>query len=125
MYSVTPSFNFKDEDMVDIISAAIYDINYWAVIDNTTDDWKRVSESLPKNHTFEDVMWTLLKTGGVIYLEDAENDDEIYELTLNNLLNGIKLTIEQKYWDGDIDTIDGEIGDIIFQMALFDQIVFG
>lgn len=124
-YTINPEFKFDDNDMVDIISSAIYDIGYWGLIDNTTEDWKRVSESLPKDHTFEDVIWSLLKTGNNLRIEDIEDDDEVYELTLNNLLNGIKLTIEQKYWDGDIDTIDGEIGDIIFQMALFDQIVFG
>lgn len=124
-YSVNPEFNFSDEDMVDIISSAVYDIGYWGIIDNTTEDWKRVSESLPKDHTFEDVIWTLLKTGNILCIEDAENDNEVYHLTLDKLLNGIKLTIEKKCWNGNIDEIDGEVGDIIFQMSLFDQIVFG
>jgi hypothetical protein len=41
------------------------------------------------------------------------------------LLKGIKLTIENGYWSGDMDDIDGQVGDIIFQYALFDEIVFG
>lgn len=124
-YSVNPEFKFSDEDMVDIISSAVYDIGYWGIIDNTTKDWQHVSASLPSDHTFEDVIWAMLKTGNSLRIEDAENDDEVYHLTLEALLNGIKLTIEKKCWNGNIDEIDGEIGDIIFQMSLFDQIVFG
>ena len=124
-YSVAPVFKYNDEDMIDIISSAVYDIGYWGRIDNTTEDWQRMSVSLPSNHTFEDVIWALLKTGNSLRIEDAENDDEFYNLTLDRLLNGIKLTIEKKYWNGNMDDIDGEVGDIIFQMSLFDDIVFG
>ena len=125
IYSVMPVFNYSDEDMIDIISFAVYDIGYWGCIDNTTEDWQRVSLSLPSDSTFEDVIWALLKTGNSLRIEDAENDDEDYNLTLDKLLNGIKLTIEKKYWNGNMDDIDGEVGDIIFQMSLFDDIVFG
>ena len=124
-YSVNPIFKFSDEDMVDIISSAVYDIGYWGIIDNTTEDWQRVSASLPSDSTFEDVIWALLKTGNSLHIEDAENDDESYDLTFEALLNGIKLSIEKKCWNGNMDEIDGEVGDIIFQMALFDEIVFG
>ena len=124
-YSVIPEFKFSDEDMVDIISSAVYDIGYWACIDNTTEDWQRVSAALPSDHTFEDIMWTLLKTGQSIHIEDTEDDEESWDLTLEKLLNGIKLTIEKKCWNGNMDEIDGEVGDIIFQMALFDEIVYG
>lgn len=125
IYSVAPVFKYNDEDMIDIISSAVYDIGYWGCIDNTTEDWQRMSASLPSDHTFEDVIWALLKTGNSLRIEDAENDDEFYNLTLDRLLNGIKLTIEKKYWNGNMDEIDGEVGDIIFQMSLFDEIVFG
>ena len=125
IYSVNPTFNFSDEDLVDIISSAIYCIGYWACIDNTTEDWERVSLALPSDRTFEDVMWTLLKTGQCIRILDAEDDDGPWDLTLEKLLNGIKLSIEKKCWNGNMDEIDGEVGDIIFQMSLFDEIVYG
>ena len=124
-YSVAPIFKYNDEDMIDIISSAVYDIGYWGRIDNTTEDWQHVSASLPSDSTFEDVRWALLKTGNSLRIEDVENDDEDYNLTLDKLLNGIKLAIEKKYWNGNMDDIDGEVGDIIFQMSLFDEIVFG
>lgn len=124
-YSIAPVFQFNDEDMIDIISSAVYDIGYWARIDNTTEDWQRVSSSLPSDSTFEDVIWTLLKTKQSIHIEDTEGTDGPWDLTLDKLLNGIKLTIEKKCWNGDINDIDGEVGDIIFQMSLFGEIVYG
>ena len=124
-YSVAPVFKYNDEDMIDIISSAVYDIGYWGRIDNTTEDWQSMSASLPSDHTFEDVIWALLKTGNSLRIEDAENDDEDYNLTLDKWLDGIELAIEKKYWNGNVDDIDGEVGDIIFQMSLFDDIVFG
>ena len=125
MYNVTTEFKFTDQDLIDIISSAVYDIGYWGCIDNTTEDWERVALALPSDRTFEDVMWTLLKTGQCIRILDAEDDDGPWELTLDKLINGIKLAIEKKYWNGNMDEIDGEIGDIVFQCALFNEIVYG
>ena len=125
VHSIAPVFNFSDDDLVDIISSAVYDIGYWGCIDNTTEDWQRVSASLPSDSTFEDVMFTLMKNGYSVDIEDAEGYDGLWHLTLANLLKGIKLTIEHGFWNGKIDDIDGEVGDIIFQYALFDEIVYG
>ena len=128
-YSVAPVFKFNDEDMLDIISSAVYDIGYWAVIDNDRNEWWEARAELPKGSTFEDLMYHILKKGEEIQILDAEDCDgedvDYWSLTLEKLLNGIKLTIENKYWDGDIDSIDGEVGDIIFQYALFNEIVYG
>lgn len=124
-YSVQPTFSYSDKEMIDIISSAVYDIGYWACIDNGTTEWDEARNEVPKDYTFEDLMYHILKKGEKITIVDAEDDDEIWYLTLEGLLNGIKLAIQNKYWDGDIDTIDGEVGDIIFQYALFNEIVFG
>jgi exonuclease V gamma subunit len=67
----------------------------------------------------------MLKKGDKVLMYDAEDESETWDLTLDKLLNGIKLTIENGYWSGKIDDIDGAIGDIIFQYALFNEIVFG
>jgi hypothetical protein len=124
-YSVTPIFKFNDEAMIDILSSSVYDIGYWACINNDTNEWWDARSELPKGSTFEDLMYHILKKGESILIMDAEDDEEEWDLTLDKLLNGIRLAIEQKYWDGDIDTIDGEVGDIVFQMALFGEIVYG
>ena len=124
-YSVMPIFKYSDDDMIGIISAAIYDIGYWACIDNDTDTWDKTSDSLPEDHTFEDVFFEILNRGQSVNLIDVEDSDEIWELTFNKLLNGIKLTIENGYWNGKMDDIDGMVGDIVFQYALFNEIVYG
>ena len=118
-------FSYTDEDMIDIISTAVYDIGYWAVIDNTTEDWIRVALTLPVDHTVEDVMWAMLKTGNPIVIEDSEGEDGPWELTLDKLFAGIKKSIEESNWDGDMDSIDGSVGDAIFQHALFGEIIYG
>ena len=123
-YSVNPVFNFSDEDMLDIISSATYDISYWGGVNNDTEEWEEARKELPDG-TFEDRMYYLLEHGHAIEMFDVEDPDEVWELTLDKLLNGIKLAIQNGYWTGIMDDIDGEVGDIIFQYALFNEIVFG
>ena len=122
-YTVNPTFNFSDEDMLDIISSAVYDIGYWGVINNDTEEWDEARKEIPDG-TFEDRMYFLLEWYDV-EIADIEDPDEVWYLNLNKLLNGIKLAIENGYWNGKIDDIDGEVGDIIFQYALFSEIVYG
>lgn len=124
-YKITISKHFSSEDIIDIISSAIYDIGYWACINNDSEIWKSTSNSLPEDRTFEDVFFTILKNGHAVELLDAEDEDGPWELTMEKLLHGIQLAIDNGNWDGDMDTIDGEVGDIIFQYALFDDIVYG
>lgn len=123
-YEVTPTFKFSDKDMLDIISSAVYDIGYWCGIHDSNEYYEARNE-LEKGSTFEDILYHMLKRGDEVLMYDVEDESETWGLTLDKLLNGIKLTIENKYWDGNMDTIDGEIGDIIFQYALFNEIVFG
>jgi hypothetical protein len=124
-YKITISKHFSSEDIIDMISSAIYDIGYWACINNDSEIWKSTSNSLPEDRTFEDVFFTILKNGHAVELLDAEDEDGRWELTMEKLLHGIQLAIDNGNWDGDMDTIDGEVGDIIFQYALFDDIVYG
>lgn len=124
-YSVAPIFQFNDNDMIDIISSATYDISYWGGVDNDSNEWWDARSEMPKDSTFEDLMYHILKKGEKVIFFDVEDMNEIWYLTLEKLLNGIKLTIENGYWSGHIDDIDGEVGDIIFQYALFEEIVYG
>ena len=124
-YSVNPTFDYSDEDIFDVICSAVYDIGYWSIIDNDTDVWNETSDALDDDHTFEDVFLEVLKGGNAVQLIDVEDPDEVWDLTLDKLLNGIKLAIQNGYWNGKIDDIDGEVGDIVFQYALFSEIVYG
>ena len=125
-YSVQITRIFDEDDMVDIISSAVYDIGYWSVIENDDNVWNEARVMhLSDDHTFEDVFWSILNSGKAVTMYDAEDDEEVWQMTLEKLLKGIQMTIDNKRWDGDLDTIDGLVGDIIFQYALFDDIVFG
>ena len=123
-YSVAPIFQFSDEDMVDIISSAVYDIGYWGGINNDAEEWDEARKEIPDG-TFEDRMYYLLEYGHEIEMFDIEDPDEVWHLTLDKLIDGIKLAIQNGYWTGKMDDIDGEVGDIIFQYALFNEIVYG
>lgn len=124
-YSVMPTFQYSDEDMLDIISSATYDISYWGGIHDSNEYYEARNELSKEDRTYEDILYHMLKKGNKIVMYDVEDEEETWDLTLDKLLNGIKLTIENGYWNGRIDDVDGEVGDIIFQYALFNEIVYG
>jgi hypothetical protein len=123
-YTVQSTFSFSDQDILDIISTGVCDIGYWCGI-HDSNEYYEARDELPKGSTFEDILFRILQKGEHIVMYDIEDEFETWDLTLDKLLNGIKLTIENGFWNGKIDDIDGEVGDLIFQYALFDQIVFG
>lgn len=125
-YTFTKTITFSDSDLIDIISSAVYDIGYWSCIDNDTEAWYEARKEVAGvDYTFEDIFFHILKSGKTVKLVDVEDDEEVWELTLAKLLRGIQMAMDNGDWDGDVDELDGSIGDIIFQYALFDDIVFG
>lgn len=124
-YIITKTFAFDDEDILSVIEAAVYDIGYWSCIDNDTDVWHKTSDSMEEEHTFEDVFFEILKSGRKVHLIDVEDDEDVWELTLEKLLHGMQIAIDNNDWNGDVDELDGAIGDMIFQYALFDEVVYG
>ena len=71
-----------------------------------------------------------ISRGGALILHDAESA-QTWELTLEKLLNGVKLYFEQgchvRVEDSAIDTcdIDGNDADCIVQFAVFGEVIFG
>ena len=74
-----------------------------------------------------------ISRGGVLKLYDAESDD-VLVLTLEKLLHGIEKAYDGNWFmdygwcDGaklDPCQIDAEVADVIVQLALFDEVVFG
>lgn len=125
-YSFTKTFTYDDDDILDVICSAVYDIGYWSCINNDTEVWHEARKELAgKDMCFEDVFFHILKSGKAVELIDVEDDEEVWELTLDKLVHGMQMAVEQNYWDGDIDELDGAVGDMIFQMSLFSEIVFG
>lgn len=71
--------------------------------------------------------------GGTLMLHDSE-EDEVYELTRDKLLKGIKLAYEEGYYadydwcngkELDCCQIDADVADAIVQLALFDDVIYG
>lgn len=110
------------EDVDDIMAGALEGgITYWCCKAEVVEDdyyGEYASEQISR--------------GGSLRLYDNE-DDEQYILTLDKFLKGLRLAIKDGYgndWfsdDARLDyaMIDGEAADIIVQMALFGEVVFG
>jgi hypothetical protein len=111
------------QDIDDIMVGALEGgINYWCGCAEVVGDYlgEYASEQISR--------------GGTLKLYDIEDEDEVYELTLEKFLNGFKLWIEGGYdncgalqQDGTVDCcyIDAACADEIVQLALFGEIVFG
>ena len=110
------------EDIDDIMCSALEGgINYWCCKAEVVGDYlgEYASEQISR--------------GGALNLYDAE-DDEVYELTLDKLLKGIKGAIDGSYYtdygwaDGyilDTCNVDACVADCIIQCALFEDVIFG
>ena len=115
------NFKLTEEDIDDIMDAALYGINYWC------SEAEIVGERLGYYASEQ------ISRGGALKLYDVESDD-VWELTLEKFLKGFKLWVangDDEYGalqsDGTVDTgeIDSAMADMIIQYALFDEIVFG
>ena len=119
---IKKSIKVTQEDIDDIMCSALEGgITYWCR------KAKVVGEYLGEYASEQ------ISRGGTLKLYDAE-EDEVYELTLEKLLEGIKLAVDGNYYDDydwcdgkTIDTcqVDAEVADCIVQLALFGEIVFG
>lgn len=127
------------EDIDDIVCTALEDgIGYWACLDNSTEEF----ENAPEEETVSETTSRLLKEGKTITLIDEE-EDEKHELTLEKLLAGIKLYLEDKQrpynilsddlnsagysketYELDCCMIDADVADMIVQYAVFGEVVF-
>lgn len=127
------------EDIDDIVCTALESgIGYWACLDNSTEEF----ENAPEEETVSETTSRLLKEGKTITLIDEE-EDEKHELTLEKLLAGIKLYLEDKQrpyniladdlnsagyskgtYELDCCMIDADVADMIVQYAVFGEVVF-
>ncbi len=126
------------EDIDDIICAALEGgIGYWACLDNSTEEF----ENAPEEETVSETTSRLLKEGKTITLIDEE-ENERHELTLEKLLTGIKMYLEDKQrpyniladdlnsagkgtYELDCCMVDADVADMIIQYAVFGEVVFG
>lgn len=118
------------EDVVDTVVTAIEGgIGYWACLDNTGDEYKNA----PEDECVSETVGRLLLEGKKIRFIDNEDDDEVWELDLGKLKNGFTLYAKEGY-DAygmvsskglNMSYMDAEAADIIFQLALFGEVVYG
>ena len=119
---IKTTLTVTDEDIDDIMCTALEGgITYWC------NKAKVVGEYLGE-YGHEQIA-----RGGKLLLYDMIEDEE-YELTLADLLNGIKFAAEKGYYENygwvdgsELDTcnVDAEVADVIVQMALFGEVVYG
>ena len=110
------------EDIDDIMCSALEGgINYWCYKAEVVGEYlgEYASEQISRN--------------GTLKLYDSE-EDEVYELTLEKFLKGIQLAIQHNYYadydwcnGNEIDTcqVDACVADVIVQLALFDDVIYG
>ena len=119
--SVAFSFVVSDEDIDDIMSAALDGgITYWCGRAEVVGEYlgEYASEQISR--------------GGTLKLYDIEDPKTVYELTLDKFLNGLRLWIEnerafQLTEAGrlDVGQIDAAAADTIIQYALFCDVIYG
>lgn len=120
-FKVNRSVIITQEDIDDIVCTALEGgITYWCCKAEVVED-----------EYYGEYASDQISRGGSLRLYDNESA-ETYILTLEKLLEGIKTAIEdgygEKWLDGkniDMFQIDGEAADVIVQLALFDDVLFG
>ena len=138
------------EDVVDLLSSAFNGgINYWGEI--VPNDWqyekakKWLRENAEPDYDdgeicYEEIIAQILFDGKSVTVRDIEDDKESW-LSLSNLAQGIQTAFREGYYssynwlvpDGDgfgkwhLETsqIDAEVADVIIQLSVLGEIVYG
>nr|DAR08763.1 MAG TPA: Putative antitoxin [Caudoviricetes sp.] len=130
---VKKDYEVTREDIVDILSAL--DCRGWyCTIGYDREAYRIAKEEVGEGSSFEEVLEQILQDGGILQFVDSDNCGLRYDLTLKMLLDGIKDAIEKDYYpeynwhgDGKLDTcmIDADVADVILQLGLFSEVMFG
>lgn len=127
---VLMKYTLTEEDIENLMCSALCGgIGYWAVLDNSTPEFER----MPEDERIDTWTAKLLMDGETICFLDAEDHEVMWTLRMNMLLNGIRLYIEKGYdrWgafsNGEVEMgqVDAEAADMIVQLALFGEILYG
>lgn len=131
--SAVQEYELTDEDIEDIMVTALDGgIGYWACLDNTTSEFADQGDEYVETHAAK----ILMRGGTLCFIDDEEwrDGNEVrYELTMDKLLLGIRKYIEEyNRYDafgahGEIDLceLDAMEADLIIQLAVFGEVVYG
>lgn len=134
------------EDVVDILSSAIDGIYYWGRIVPNNEQYKEAKKWIRENEEpdyeicYEEVIAQILFDGKSVTVRDIEGDQESW-LSLSNLSYGIRKAFQEGYysdynwlvpdgggsnkWHLEPDQIDAEVADVIIQLSVLGEIVYG
>ena len=134
------------EDVVDILSSAMDGIGYWGRIVPNSEQYKEAKKWIRENEEpdyeicYEEVIAQMLFDGKSVTVQEIEDDKESW-LSLSNLSYGIQKAFQEGYYssynwlvpDGDgfgkwhLETsqIDAEVADVIIQLSVLGEIVYG
>lgn len=137
------------EDVVDILSSAISGICYWGKIVPDDRQYEKAKKWLRENSEsdyddgeicYEEVIAQILFDGKSVTIRDIEDDKESW-LSLSNLAMGIQTAFKESYyssyhwlvpeenglgeWCLDCCRIDAEVADVIIQLAVWGEVVYG
>ena len=134
------------EDVVDILSSAMDGIGYWGRIVPNNEQYKEAKKWIRENEEpdyeicYEEVIAQILFDGKSVMVRDIEDDQESW-LSLSNLSYGIRKAFQEGYysdynwlvpdgggsnkWHLEPDQIDAEVADVIIQLAVLGEIVYG
>ena len=134
------------EDVVDILSSAMDGIGYWGRIVPNSEQYKEAKKWIRENEEpdyeicYEEVVAQMLFNGKSVTVQEIEDDKESW-LSLSNLSYGIQKAFQEGYYssynwlvpDGDgfgkwhLETsqIDAEVADVIIQLSVLGEIVYG
>lgn len=130
---VKKTYEVTNEDIVDILSALDY-YRWFSTINYKECLYAAAKAKVGKDAAYEEVLGQILYDGGKLQFVDSEDPEARYDLTLAMLLKGIETAIEQEYYpeynwygDGKLDScrIDTDVADVILQLGLFGEVVFG
>ena len=137
------------EDVVDILSSAMDGIGYWGRIVPNNEQYKEAKKWIRENEEpeyddgeicYEEIIAQMLFDGKSVTVRDIEDGQESW-LSLSNLSYGIRKAFQEGYysdynwlvpdgggsnkWHLEPDQIDAEVADVIIQLAVFGDVVYG
>jgi hypothetical protein len=119
--TVLVPIQITEEDIENIIVTSFEQgSNYWLGLEVDYPEY----EDRPDDEPYSTWTTKLLLEGKEIHLYDIEDDNEKWTLTLDKLMEGIKLNAKNRPFDSDIENGDATTADCIMQYALFNELVY-